>query len=62
MASELVLASKRLLGSDIPQGNTRLPRMQAASSKHTLDQVVIDQLVLASSTFKTRQTPHDTWA
>jgi len=25
MALELVLASKRLLGSDIPQGNTKLP-------------------------------------
>ena len=31
---ELVLASKRLLNSDIPQGNTELPRSRAASSKY----------------------------
>ena len=35
MALELVPASKRLLGSDIPQGNTELPRSRAATSKYS---------------------------
>ena len=35
MVLELVLASKRLLGSDIPQGNTELPRSRAAPSNYS---------------------------
>ena len=35
MALELVLTSKRLLGSDIPQGNTELSRSQVAPSKYS---------------------------
>ena len=62
MASELVPASKRLLGNDIPQGNTRLPRTQAVLSKHIPDQVKIYQLGLASDMFKTRWTHYGTWA
>ena len=34
MALELVPASKRLLGSDNPQGNSELPRSQAALGKY----------------------------
>ena len=35
MALELVLAFKRLLGSDIPKGNTELPRSRVALSKYS---------------------------
>ena len=35
MVLELVLASERLLGSDILQGNTKLPRSQAAPSQYS---------------------------
>ena len=56
MASELVPASKRLLGNDIPQGNTRLPRTQVVLSKHIPDQVKVDRQGLTSDTFKTRWT------
>ena len=35
MALELVLASRRLLGSDIPQGNNELPRSWAALGKYS---------------------------
>ena len=35
MALELVLTSKRLLGSDIPQGNTEVSRSQVAPSKYS---------------------------
>ena len=34
MVLELVPTSKRLLGSDIPQGDTELPRSQATSGKY----------------------------
>ena len=37
MALELTPASKRLLDSDTPQGNTKLPRAWTASNKHILD-------------------------
>ena len=62
IASELVPTSKRLLGSDIPQGNTRLPKTQAVLSKHIPDQVKIDRLKLAFDMFKTRWTYYGTWA
>ena len=35
MALELVPAFKRLLGNDIPQDNTELPRLRAAPSKRS---------------------------
>ena len=35
MALELVLASKRLLGSNIPQGNTKLPRSWVAPGQYS---------------------------
>ena len=62
MASELVLTSKRLFDNDIPQGNIRLPRMQAVLSKHIPNQVKIDRQGLASDTLKTRWTHYGTWA
>ena len=34
MVLELVPTSKRLLGSDIPQGDTELPRSRATSGKY----------------------------
>ena len=62
MASELVPTSKRLLGSNILQGNIKLSRTQAVLSKHIPDQVKIDRQGLASDTFKTRWTHYGTWA
>ena len=43
MALELVPASKRLLGSNTPQGNTKLPRTWVVPSKHIPEQVIIDR-------------------
>ena len=60
MALELVPASKRLLGSDIPQGTIRPLRMLAFPSKNATVQVVVDQQGLASHMFKTRWAHHDT--
>ena len=62
MVSELVPTSKRLLSSVTSQGNTRLPRTQAALGKHIPDQVEVDRLGLAPDTFKTRRTHYGTWA
>ena len=62
MALELVPTSKRLLGNGIPQGNIRLSRIQAVPNKHTLDQVNVDRLVLASGMLKTRWAQLNTWA
>ena len=41
MALELIFASIRLLDSDTPQGNTKLPGTWAVSSKHIPEQVII---------------------
>ena len=38
MVLELVPTSNRLLDSDTPQGNTKLPRSRAISSKYIPDQ------------------------
>ena len=62
MASKLVPTSKRLLNNDTSQGNTRLPRTQAALGKHIPDQVKVDRLGLAPNMFKTRRTHYGTWA
>ena len=42
MALKLTSASKRLLGNDTPQGNTKLSRAWTVSNKHILDQDIID--------------------
>ena len=43
MALELTSASKRLLGNDTPQGNTKLSRAWTALNKHITDQDIIDR-------------------
>ena len=56
MALELVPAFKRLLGSDIPQGNTELPRTWVVPDKHVLGQVILDRYGLLYHASKTRWT------
>ena len=43
MALELISASKRLPGSNTPQGNTELPRMQIVLSECSPEQAIMDQ-------------------
>ena len=62
MALELVAVFKRLLDSDILQGNTGLPKTQAVLSKHFPDQVIIDWHGLAFDMFKARWTHYGIWA
>ena len=59
---ELIPASKRLLSSDTPQGNTELLRAWAVPSKCIPNQVMINQYGLVYHAFKMKWTYHETWA
>ena len=62
MALELTPASKSLLGSDIPQGNTGLPRTWVPLSKRTPDQVKARRQRFAFGMFDIGWTHHGFWA
>ena len=62
MALELVLASKGLLGSSIPQGNTELPRTWIVSSKHIPDHVIIDRCGLVYHASRMEWAYYEVWA
>ena len=62
MALELALASKGLLGSDIPQSDIELPRTWTVSSKRIPNQVIIDWCGLVYHASRTKWDCYEVWA
>ena len=62
MALEMVPASKRMFGSDTPQGNTGMLRTLDVLGNCTLDQVILNRYGLVYDMFRTRWADHVIWA
>ena len=62
MALELVPASKKMFGSDIPQGNIGMPRTLDVLDNYTPDPVILDRHKLVSDMFETIWTSYVIWA